>query len=78
MDKILRPQIFETLLSLSNAIKNWRNLLATFEKFLQNTVQYNPDRRTVFLNFIGRSVYELIFGGPDNERAVSKLQQLYD
>lgn len=44
MDKILQPQIFETLPSLKNAEKDWRHWFATFENFMQSIEQYAPDQ----------------------------------
>ena len=78
MHNIQQPHIFETLYSSSYAIKDWKHWFATFENFPQNVEQYARDRRTLLLNFIGFSVYELMFDCQDYERAVSKVQQLYE
>ena len=72
MDKILKPQIFETFSSSSNTVKDWRHWLATFENFLINIEHYALDWQTVLRNF---SVYVNLC--PDYESATSKLQQLY-
>ena len=50
MDKILRPQIFETLPSWSFAVNDWKHWLVTFANFQQSIEQYALDQRTVLLN----------------------------
>ena len=77
MERVLRPERFDTDINDVNASKRWSHWLKTFDNFLSTISSHKPDELAVLTNFLSPEVYEYISDCATYALARSKLNSLY-
>ena len=76
MDKLLRPERFDTEPHSPNADRHWKHWYTTFENFL-SAISEDFDRKNLLVNFVAPHVYEYIAECESFDDAIQVLRNLY-
>jgi hypothetical protein len=76
MDKILRPERFDSDPGSATASNEWRHWKITFDNFLAALGENAPNKLHALINFVSPRVYDYITN-VDYEEAIHKLEELY-
>ena len=77
MDKVLRPERFDTKLNAQDASKSWRHWLTTFENFVEAIPGEEVNKLNVLINYVSSEVYQLFYEATTYDEAINLLKSLY-
>ena len=77
MDKILRPDRFDSDPYSSNAARDFKHWYKTFTNYLNELASLNPDKIKTLANSVSSSVYEYIDGIDVYDDAIARLREIY-
>ncbi len=77
MDKVLRPERFDTSPNAQDASKSWRHWLATFENFVAVIPGEEVNKLNVLINYVSSDVYQLFCDAATYDEAINLLKNLY-
>ncbi len=77
MDKVLRPERFDTSPNAQDASKSWRHWLATFENFVAVIPGEEVNKLNVLINYVSSDVYQLFCDAATYHEAINLLKILY-
>jgi len=77
MEKVLRPERFETDPNAPNSTKCWQHWLKTFENFLESIASENLNKLKVLINFLSAEVYEFVSEANNYAEAKDILNSIY-
>ena len=79
MDRLLRPDRFDTEPSTPGATKKWIHWFRTFTNFLQSLAAENQNNKlSLLINYVSPVVFEFISECEQYEDAIKILNDLYD
>ena len=77
MDKLLRPERFDTKPNAQDASKSWRHWLTTFENFVEAIPDEEVNKLNVLRNYVSSEVYQLFCQATTYDEAINLLKSLY-
>ena len=77
MDKVLRPERFDTKPNARDASKSWRHWLTTFENFVEAIPNEEVNKLNVLINYVSSEVYQLFYEATTYDEAINLLKSLY-
>ncbi|KAK3880120.1 hypothetical protein Pcinc_015388 [Petrolisthes cinctipes] len=77
MERLLRPERFDSDPSSSAAPQEWRHWFMTFENFLGALPQENQNKLSLLINFISPRIYETISECTTYNSAIDNLKSQY-
>lgn len=77
MDKIIRPEKFNTPPSATSSCKHWKIWLRNFNYFLTTIDQHKPDKLEVLFVHVGTNVVDIIQDCKTYEEAMKALNAAY-
>ena len=77
MERLLRPERFDTDPNSSSASKEWTHWLKTFQNFLSVLPAEGLDKLCVLTNYVTPKIYESIAECATYEIAIDTLEALY-
>ena len=77
MDKVLRPERFDTKPNAQDASKSWRHWLTTFENFVEAIPDEEVNKLNVLINYVSSEVYQLFYEATTYDEAINLLKSLY-
>ena len=77
MERILRPERFDTDPSSSTAAQEWKHWFKTFENFVQSLSTAGPNKLSLLTNYVSARIYETISECTTYESAIDNLKSQY-
>ncbi|XP_046864362.1 uncharacterized protein LOC124458379 [Xenia sp. Carnegie-2017] len=77
MEKVLRPQRFDTNPNAQDAARSWLHWFATFQNFVAAIPNEEVNKLKVLVNYVSTDVYQLFCEATTYEEAIELLKNLY-
>ena len=77
MDKVLRPERFDTRPNAQDASKSWRHWLTTFKNFVEAFPDEEVNKLNVLINYVFSEVYQLFYETTTYDEGINLLKSLY-
>ncbi|XP_046845651.1 uncharacterized protein LOC124439469 [Xenia sp. Carnegie-2017] len=77
MEKVLRPQRFDTNPNAQDAARSWLHWFATFQNFVAAIPNEEVNKLKVLVNYVSADVYQLFCEATTYEEAIELLKNLY-
>lgn len=77
MERILRPDRFDTDPNSSTATREWKHWFKTFSNYLESIADHNPNQLNVLVNYLTPRVYDYISECTSYDGAILILSELY-
>ena len=77
MERVLRPDRFDTDPNSSEATREWKHWKTTFSNYLESIADHHPNQLNVLVNYLSPRVYDYISECASYDTAIETLSALY-